>query len=163
MKPSAFQNSYLDFVQCLCYLYPDLLLKVDQIPDSARFSAFSDSGIGQRIQQYYLKPWSEAIINGSPPLGNYSSDSEGLLSIQSDYKDCLPIKTKWLSLSSPLDTIMKFIHTDEVVYTLRIKEDKVLYWVCPNCSIQNNQLCPCKGCQSPIPDVVVTLFFKYRS
>ena len=149
----------MEFIQNVLYLYPDLPLNIDVIPETTRCPVFKEVDIGKRIQSYYITPWNAASLKESPPLGNYLSDSEGTLTVNSDYSQSTPSTSTWYSLSSPLDrTITKFIHSSSEgdVYTLRAKENRVLYWVCPECSTQNDQIQNCKSCNMPPPDIVVS-------
>lgn len=98
----------------------------------------------------------------APPIGNYLSDSEGVFSIVADYNSVTPAEFPWYSFSSPLEeTIIRFIHTtpkEGLVYVEKKQKDRVLFWVCPRCSCQNNLVGPCKCCQAPLPDVIVSYY-----
>lgn len=160
MKGSPLQRAYLDFVQNICFLYPELSIDLSSVSESSNLSSFSDETLSKRVQSYYLKNWGGTNLKEAPPIGNYLSDSEGVFSIVADYNTVTPAEFPWYSFSSPLEeTITRFIHTtprEGLVYVEKKQKNRVLFWVCPRCSCQNNIVGPCKCCQAPLPDAIVS-------
>ena len=163
---ASLQTEYYTFYQSFCYLYPDLHLYQALHHFQLAFTPFNETAIASKLKPRFIACWNKSDVAKNPPNGEYASEDDDIIAVKAQYSlpmsfSKCPSSGEWLDVRPVGNFFSSVIHlpregdrSDEVVCMFESKS-QVLYWVCPHCSAQNNNMTRCTACNTAIPATVV--------